>query len=176
MPSSVQDLSHYERLGVPRGADADTLRQAFRRLSKAVHPDTTRLPAQDAARQFRLLREAYEQLADPRLRRLYDAALEERKATPLVTIQPPLPVPSAIGQRRPLSGGEWTSLLLLAGALLLCLLLGVGLAWNRGLELQVQPSWLVEEQTRTNDVDPGGFHGTASSTRDPAEPALAAGA
>lgn len=175
MPSSVQDLSHYERLGVPKGADTEMLRQAFRRLSKAVHPDTTRLPAQDAARQFRLLREAYEQLADPRLRRLYDAALEERKASPGPAMEPALPVPHAIGQRRPLSGGEWTSLLLLAGALLLCLLLGVGVAWNRGLALQVQPSWLVEEQTRISDVDRGGFDGTASSARNAAEPALVAG-
>ena len=175
MQSSVQDLSHYERLGVPKGADSEMLRQAFRRRSKAVHPDTTRLPAQDAARQFRLLREAYEQLADPRLRRLYDAALEERNASPVSAIEPPLPVPQAIGQRRPLSGGEWTSLLLLTGAMLICLLLGVGVAWNRGLALQVQPSWLVAEQTRIIDVDPGGFDGTTSSVRDSAEPAFVAG-
>ena len=175
MPPSVHDLSHYERLGVPRGADSEMLRQAFRRLSKAVHPDTTRLPPQDAARQFLLLREAYEQLADPRLRRLYDAALEDREATPVAAMQASLPVPSAIGQRRPLSGGEWTSLLLLAGALLLCLLLGVGVAWNRGLALQVQPSWLVEEQTRIIDGNPGGFDGPASSARNSPEPALTAG-
>ena len=175
MPPSVQDLSHYERLGVTKDADAELLRQAFRRLSKAVHPDTTRLPAEDAARQFRLLREAYEQLADPRLRRLYDAALQERTAYSVSPAQPPLPTPHAIGQRRPLSGGEWTSLLLLAAALLLCLVLGVGLAWNRGLALQVQPSWLTAEQTWTIDVGPGGFDGPASSTRDSAEPALVAG-
>jgi len=174
MPSSVHELSHYERLGVTKDADAELLRQAFRRLSKSVHPDTTRLPKEVAARQFRLLREAYKQLADPRLRRLYDAALEERTANSVSPAPPPLPSPHAIGQRRPLSGGEWTSLLLLAGALLLCLFLGVGLAWNRGLALQVQPSWLTAEQTWTIDVDPGGFDGTASSTRDSAESALVA--
>lgn len=161
MAPQAQNITYYERLGVSRSADADSLRQAFRRLSKAVHPDTTRLPAQDAARQFRLLREAYEQLADPRRRRVYDAALRERDATQQ-TVIPSLPVPHAIGQRRPLSGGEWLSLLLLLGSLLLCLLLGVGVAWSRGLELQVQPSWLVEEQTQLIDAQPGDSDGITS--------------
>ena len=160
MAPEAQNITSYERLGVSRSADADSLRQAFRRLSKAVHPDTTRLPAQDAALQFRLLREAYEQLADPRRRRLYDAALRERDAIQQ-TVFPSLPVPQAIGQRRPLSGGEWLSLLLLLGSLLLCLLLGVGVAWSRGLELQVQPSWLVEEQTQLTDEQPGDSDGIA---------------
>ena len=44
--------THYERLGVGRGVDAETLRRAFRRLSKSVHPDTTTLPAAEAARQL----------------------------------------------------------------------------------------------------------------------------
>ena len=39
MAPPVQDITHYDRLGVSRGADVDTVRQAFRRLSKAVHPD-----------------------------------------------------------------------------------------------------------------------------------------
>ena len=90
MPSSVHDLSHYERLGVTKDADPELLRQAFRRLSKSVHPDTTRLPKDVAARQFHLLREAYKQLADPRLRRLYDAALEERTANSVSPAPPPM--------------------------------------------------------------------------------------
>ena len=173
MAPQAQNITYYERLGVSRSADADSLRQAFRRLSKAVHPDTTRLPAQDAARQFRLLREAYEQLADPRRRRLYDAALRESEATQQIAI-PSLPVPAAIGQRRPLSGGEWLSLLLL-GSLLLCLLLGVGVAWSRGLELQVQPSWLVEEQTQLNDAQPGDSDGITSLSGHTAQSAFPAG-
>ena len=35
MAPQMQDITHYERLGVSRSADADDLRQAFRRLSKA---------------------------------------------------------------------------------------------------------------------------------------------
>ena len=174
MAPQAPNITYYERLGVSRSADADSLRQAFRRLSKAVHPDTTRLPASDAARQFRLLREAYEQLADPRRRRLYDAALREREATQQ-TVMPSLPIPHAIGQRRPLSGGEWLSLLLLLGSLLLCLLLGVGVAWSRGLELQVQPSWLVEEQTQLIDAPPGDSDGITSLSGHPAQSALPAG-
>ena len=146
MAPQAQNITYYERLGVTRSADPDSLRQAFRRLSKAVHPDTTRLPAKDAARQFRLLREAYEQLADPRRRRLYDAALQERDAMQQ-TVIPSLPVPHAIGQRRPLSGGEWFSLLLLSCALLLSLLLGIGVALAQGRQWQVSPVWLNSEQT-----------------------------
>ena len=171
MAPQAQDITYYERLGVSRSADADSLRQAFRRLSQAVHPDTTGLPAQDAARQFRLLRDAYEQLADPCCRRLYDAALLAREATQQ-TVIPSLPVPHAIGQRRPLSGGEWLSLLLLLGSLLLCLLLGVGVAWSRGLELQVQPSWLVEEQTQLTDAQPGDSDGITSLSEYAAQPAF----
>ena len=162
MAPPVQDITHYDRLGVSRGADVDTVRQAFRRLSKAVHPDTTRLPAEDAARQFQLLRDAYEQLTDPGLRRLYDAALRERDHPPALKT-PSFPVPDSIGQRRPLSGGEWLSLLLL---------LGVGVAWSRGLELQVQPSWLLEEQTQNSAEQSGGSDGITPFARDAAQPAL----
>ena len=171
MAPPAQDITHYERLGVSRAANADTVRQAFRRLSKAVHPDTTRLPAKDAARQFQLLRDAYEQLTDPRLRRLYDAALRERENPPALKT-PTFPVPDTIGQRRPLSGGEWLSLLLLLGALVLCLLLGVGVAWSRGLELQVQPSWLLEEQTQMIGEQSGRSDGITSFASNAAQSAL----
>jgi hypothetical protein len=38
-------------------------------------------------------------------------------------------------QRRELSGGEWFALVLLGGALLFSLALGLGLAWWRGMAL-----------------------------------------
>ena len=171
--------THYERLGVGRGVDAETLRRAFRRLSKSVHPDTTTLPAAEAARQFQLLREAYNHLADPSLRRLYDAQLHQQDQ---IWQQQKTPLPSAsgpsqtvIGERRPLSGGEWLSLLMLLGALLLCLSLGVGVAWSRGLELQVQPSWLVAEQTQGEPLIRDVLDGVDASSRNSFESALAAG-
>ena len=69
-PVSERDLSHYERLGVSAQASQASLRQAFRRRSKALHPDTTTLPATEAARDFQRLKESYEVLADPVRRRL----------------------------------------------------------------------------------------------------------
>ena len=85
-------LTHYERLGVSPQADAEALRQAFRRLSKTLHPDTTTRPAAEASRDFRLLREAYDLLADPQRRRRYDEQLQLERRTPV----PPLP-----SQRQP---------------------------------------------------------------------------
>ncbi|MAR52452.1 MAG: molecular chaperone DnaJ [Propionibacteriaceae bacterium] len=171
--------THYERLGVSHGVDADTLRRAFRRLSKSVHPDTTMLPAEEAARQFQLLREAYDQLADPHLRQIYDAQLIQQdqlwqqQHAPL----PSYPVSSAtaIGERRPLSGGEWLALLMLVGALFLCLSLGVGVAWSRGMALQVQPSWLVAEQTTEETLTRGALDGVDASSRNSFESAFTPG-
>ena len=67
------------------------------------------------------------------------------------------------------------SLLLLLGSLLLCLLLGVGVAWSRGLDLQVQPSWLVEEQTQLSEPQPGDSDGIAPIRGHAAQSALPAG-
>ena len=41
--------SYYTLLGLAADASAEDLRQAFRRLSKRYHPDTTDLPASQAA-------------------------------------------------------------------------------------------------------------------------------
>ena len=49
-PVSERDLSHYERLGVSTQASQASLRQAFRRRSKSLHPDTTTLPVAEAAK------------------------------------------------------------------------------------------------------------------------------
>ncbi|MFN4865904.1 MAG: J domain-containing protein [Cyanobium sp.] len=67
--------SHYTLLQVPEQASADELRQAFRRLSKRFHPDTTSLPASEAEQAFQRLRQAYAVLSDPDARRRYDAEL-----------------------------------------------------------------------------------------------------
>ncbi|MAR07756.1 MAG: molecular chaperone DnaJ [Cyanobium sp. NAT70] len=143
-------LSHYERLGVSSSADAETLRQAFRRRSKDLHPDTTMLPAEEAAIQFQLLRESYELLADPERRRVYD---EQRTSASARPSQPTQRNDRdgwhGIGQRRPLSGGEWFSLLLLLLALLISLVFGLGVAFIQGREWQVSPGWLDLEQTQS---------------------------
>ncbi len=144
----AENRTLYDLLGVDPGVDASGLRQAFRRRSKALHPDTTQLPAEQASREFQQLCEAYAQLADPRRRACYDAGLQEPVA-PLqrVTASASEAGWGRIGERRPLSGGEWLSIVLLLGALLLCLVLGLGMGWRRGVQLQVAPSWMLQEQT-----------------------------
>lgn len=144
--------SHYDRLGVASNADPETLRQAFRRRSKDLHPDTTTLPALEAAQQFQQLRQSYELLADPERRRRYDDQRNRERTqsfAPAPTGAPRKDHWSGIGERRPLSGGEWFSLVLLGGALLLSLMLGLGVAVLQGREWQVSPGWLDVEQTQT---------------------------
>jgi curved DNA-binding protein CbpA len=137
--------SHYQRLGVSPDASAESLRQAFRLLSKRYHPDTTALPQPEAEAAFRELQGAYSVLSDPEERRRYDAQLALMSVAsgpaPLRSVVLP---PQLLQQRRPLSGGEWLALLLLVSAALFSLLLGVGLAWLRGVDLVQWPSWWLE--------------------------------
>ena len=62
--------THYEVLGISESASEDDVRQAYRRLVKAAHPDAAGDPAQ-----FRLITEAYDVLSDPAQRRPYDRTL-----------------------------------------------------------------------------------------------------
>ena len=143
MPPS---LTYYELLGVSRSADTATLRSAFRHLSKELHPDTTSLPHEEAAIKFQQICEAYELLNDPLAREQYDLKLyeEEKGISESFYFEQSGIIPrKQIGERRPFSGGELFSLLLLGIALFLSLLLGIGFAILRGRELFVQPSWLV---------------------------------
>jgi len=58
-------------LGVERGADADTIKRAFRRLARQYHPDVN--PGdKDAESRFKEVSEAYEVLSDPDKRRRYE--------------------------------------------------------------------------------------------------------
>ena len=68
---------YYEILGVEATADLQTLKKAFHRLSKMLHPDTTLLPIDEAAKQFRQVCEAYQLLSDPISRGLYDKTLKD---------------------------------------------------------------------------------------------------
>lgn len=112
-PSPPANL--YERLEVGAGASPEQLRAAFRRLSKTFHPDTTELPEAQASELFNALQEAITILSDPDLRRQYDFSIQQ----------------VLIPERRALSGGEWFALLLLCGALIFSLMIGVGLALSR---------------------------------------------
>lgn len=74
-PQAVVPQSFYGLLQLAEDASLEELRQAFRRQSKRLHPDTTSLPAAVAQESFRQLRQAYVILLDPERRRAYDATL-----------------------------------------------------------------------------------------------------
>ncbi len=62
---------YYEVLGVDRGADDATIKKAFRRLARELHPDVNKHdPA--AEDKFKEAAEAYEVLCDPERRAMYD--------------------------------------------------------------------------------------------------------
>ena len=65
--------SLYQVLGIPAGADAVTIKRAYRRMVKQWHPDVCREP--DAAEQFQAIQRAYEILSDAAKRAKYDAGL-----------------------------------------------------------------------------------------------------
>jgi molecular chaperone DnaJ len=68
----VSDTSrdYYEVLGVARGADAATIKRAFRARARLLHPDVSHEP--DAELKFRELADAYSALSKPAARLLYD--------------------------------------------------------------------------------------------------------
>jgi curved DNA-binding protein len=68
MPLSYTD--YYEVLGVPREADQDTIRRAYRKLARKYHPDVN--SDSDAEERFKELGEAYEVLSDAEKRERYD--------------------------------------------------------------------------------------------------------
>jgi molecular chaperone DnaJ len=64
------ERDYYELLGVARDADDVTIKKAFRRLARQLHPDVSTEP--DAEQRFREVTEAYEVLASSETRALYD--------------------------------------------------------------------------------------------------------
>ncbi len=67
--SSTRD--YYEVLGVSRDADDATIKKAFRRLARELHPDVNRHDP-DAEEKFKEAAEAYEVLSDAERRATYD--------------------------------------------------------------------------------------------------------
>ena len=119
-------------------------------MSKSLHPDTTSLPLDEAASKFQEVCEAYDLLSDPERRKAYDQYMNLSDSIPNYSDYRSQAVQSnsvvkktAKEVRRPFSGGELFSLLLLGLVLLLSLLIGITVAFVNGRDLQVNPSWLI---------------------------------
>ncbi len=82
----MSDDSLYDLLGVPEEAPASQIHEAYRRLIKQVHPDHG-----GSSVLFREVQSAYQTLADPQRRALYDRTLHG----------PPRPSPAATPPPRP---------------------------------------------------------------------------
>ena len=61
---------YYKVLGVPRGASADEIKRAYRKLARKYHPDVSK--ETNAEAHFKEVQEAYEVLKDPEKRAAYD--------------------------------------------------------------------------------------------------------
>lgn len=71
-------MSHYEVLGVPRGADAAAVRRAYLEQARRHHPDR----AGGDPDRMRAINEAWSTLGDPARRRRYDLTLDLPAPTP----------------------------------------------------------------------------------------------
>jgi curved DNA-binding protein len=61
---------YYVTLGIERGASAEEIKKAYRKLARKYHPDVSKDP--DGEEKFKALAEAYETLKDPEKRAAYD--------------------------------------------------------------------------------------------------------
>ena len=111
------EISYYKILGVDENASNHELRKAFCKLSIELHPDTTSLEIDDAKSKFQEVLEAYENLNNSNLRKIYDNKLKEKsriknKTKVLNNLIIDSNNQNLVGNRRPFSNGELFSLFL----------------------------------------------------------------
>ena len=143
------EISYYKILGVDENASNHELRKAFCKLSIELHPDTTSLEIDEAKSKFQEVLEAYENLNNTNLRKIYDEKLKEKSINKHDTkILNNLIFDSnnqnLIGNRRPFSNGELFSLFLLFMIIAISLICSIFIASFTGKELDTIPIWLVK--------------------------------
>jgi curved DNA-binding protein len=67
---------YYATLGVERGAPADVIKKAYRKLARKYHPDVSK--EKDAEEKFKEVQVAYDTLSDPEKRAAYDQLGQHR--------------------------------------------------------------------------------------------------
>ena len=143
------ETSYYKILGVNENASNHELRKAFCKLSIELHPDTTSLEIDVAKSKFQEVFEAYENLNNSNLRKIYDDKLKEKsKITNNTKVLNNLIIDSnnqnLIGNRRPFSNGELFSLFLLFIIISISLICSIFIASFTGKELDTIPLWLIK--------------------------------
>ena len=145
------DISYYKILGVNENASNNELRKAFCRLSIELHPDTTSLDLEEAKNKFQKVLEAYENLNNSRLRKIYDDKLKEKsknvnekKTNVFNSFLIDSSNQNLVGNRRPFSNGEIFALFLLIIIMFVCLTFTFVIASLTGKELYIVPTWLVK--------------------------------
>ena len=143
--------SYYKILGVNENASNHELRKAFCKLSIELHPDTTSLEIDEAKSKFQEVLEAYENLNNSNLRKIYDDKLKEQSRSKnkiSTNVFNNLIVGSnnqkLVGNRRPFSNGELFSLFLLIIIISICLISSIFIASFTGKELDTIPLWLIK--------------------------------
>ncbi len=144
------EITYYKILGVNENASNNELRKAFCKLSIELHPDTTSLELEDAKNKFQKVLEAYENLNNSNLRKIYDEKLQVNSKKPNKTnlnVLNPLVMDAnnqqLVGNRRPFSNGEMFSLFLLIIIIFISLFLAILIAFFAGKEIQSIPTWLL---------------------------------
>ena len=141
------EISYYKILGVDENASNHELRKAFCKLSIELHPDTTSLEIDEAKSKFQEVLEAYENLNNSNLRKIYDDKLKEKlrsKNKVLNNLIIDSNNQNLVGNRRPFSNGELFSLFLLFIIISISLICSIFIASFTGKELDTIPIWLVQ--------------------------------
>ena len=143
------EISYYKILGVNENASNHELRKAFCKLSIELHPDTTSLEIEVAKSKFQEVLEAYENLNNSNLRKIYDEKIKEKSRSKNTTnvfnnLITDSDKHNLIGNRRPFSNEELFSLFLLIIIISISLICTIFIASFTGKELDTIPIWLIK--------------------------------